>query len=52
MFGRVKSRPDQDPGDESDDQTSPRFEYYEPALQQMMRRMGYDITSKQGLNFS
>lgn len=51
ILGRVESRIDQVSGDKSDDQASLQLEYYEPTLRQMMKRMGYDLTLEQGLNF-
>lgn len=50
-FWRVESWSDPNLGDDNDSQASPQFELYEPNFHKMMRKIGYDLTSKQGLNF-
>ena len=50
LFGRISSEPT--PHEESEgEEESPQFGHYEPKALRMMKRMGYDLTSRPGLNF-
>lgn len=51
IFGRVESLPDPYISTDNDDQASPCFKLYKPNSRQMIRKMGYDLTFKQDLNF-
>lgn len=51
IFGRVESRPNENPDNEIDDQVSLQFGHYEQILHRMMKKMGYELTLKKRLNF-
>ena len=50
LFGRIMSEPT--PHEESEgEEEPPQFNHYEPRTFKMMKRMGYDLASRPGLNF-
>jgi len=50
LFGRIESKPMTHEESESE-QESPQFGHYDPKALRMMKNMGYDLTSRPGLNF-
>ena len=50
LFGRISSEPT--PYEESEgEEEPPQFNHYEPKTLKMMKRMGYDLINRPGLNF-